>query len=192
MTTTTEETDAIFVGENLALDFINTAYGVDNNKHDLLIDDMSVLKWLKKAGVEPTFEGLSKKLSLLESAIELRSLARTMINKRWNREQYDPKDLNRFLSLGDNHMELQWEKGKEPMVINKKTSTDVTVNLVPVAESLAQLLSEHNFEQVKQCECPDCTLLFLDRTKSGRRRWCSMAMCGNKMKVAAFRARKKD
>ncbi|NEJ40784.1 CGNR zinc finger domain-containing protein, partial [Rhizobium ruizarguesonis] len=38
----------------------------------------------------------------------------------------------------------------------------------------------------------DCTLFFLDTTKSHRRRWCSMALCGNRMKVAAFRSRKQE
>jgi predicted RNA-binding Zn ribbon-like protein len=45
---------------------------------------------------------------------------------------------------------------------------------------------------VRKCEAHDCTLLFEDATRSGRRRWCSMALCGNRMKVAAFRARRYD
>ncbi|WP_428243533.1 CGNR zinc finger domain-containing protein [Gynuella sp.] len=45
---------------------------------------------------------------------------------------------------------------------------------------------------VRQYEAHDCTLVFLDTTKSHRRRWCSVVLCGNRMKVAAFRSRKHD
>jgi predicted RNA-binding Zn ribbon-like protein len=63
--------------------------------------------------------------------------------------------------------------------------------LVPVAEAVARLLAEGDFSLVRKCESSDCTLWFYDRTKSHHRRWCSMAQCGNRMKVAAFRARRK-
>jgi predicted RNA-binding Zn ribbon-like protein len=42
---------------------------------------------------------------------------------------------------------------------------------------------------VKGCEGPVCTLLFLDRTRARARRWCSMAVCGNRAKQAAHRTR---
>lgn len=63
--------------------------------------------------------------------------------------------------------------------------------LEPVATALASLLPKAQLDLVKQCEADDCTLLFHDLTKSHRRRWCSMAACGNRMKVAAFRSRQK-
>jgi predicted RNA-binding Zn ribbon-like protein len=64
--------------------------------------------------------------------------------------------------------------------------------LVPVAEAMAELLETGDYQLVRRCENPNCTLLFYDRTKSHRRRWCSMAICGNRMKVAAFRARQRE
>jgi predicted RNA-binding Zn ribbon-like protein len=63
--------------------------------------------------------------------------------------------------------------------------------LGPVAESLVGLVTNDKFELVRQCEAHDCVLLFHDLSKSHRRRWCSMATCGNRMKVAAFRSRNK-
>lgn len=59
--------------------------------------------------------------------------------------------------------------------------------LGPVAEAVAQLLAEGDFTLVKQCEHPDCVLWFYDRTKAHKRRWCSMAVCGNRYKAAQFR-----
>ncbi|CAI8905665.1 MULTISPECIES: CGNR zinc finger domain-containing protein [Pseudomonas] len=60
-----------------------------------------------------------------------------------------------------------------------------------MAESLVGLVTNDKFEFVRQCEAHDCVLLFHDLSKSHRRRWCSMATCGNRMKVAAFRSRNK-
>ncbi|MNR58262.1 CGNR zinc finger [compost metagenome] len=64
--------------------------------------------------------------------------------------------------------------------------------LAPLAEMAAQLLVEGDFNLVRECEHPDCVLWFYDRTKSHRRRWCSMALCGNRHKVAEFRKRKQQ
>ncbi|MNH42693.1 CGNR zinc finger [compost metagenome] len=64
--------------------------------------------------------------------------------------------------------------------------------LAPLAESAAELMAEGDFDLVRVCEHPDCVLWFYDRTKSHRRRWCSMALCGNRHKVAEFRKRKQQ
>jgi predicted RNA-binding Zn ribbon-like protein len=64
--------------------------------------------------------------------------------------------------------------------------------LLPVARSLADLVCSENFADVKGCEGASCTLLFLDRTRGRVRRWCSMAVCGNRAKQAAHRNRTKQ
>jgi predicted RNA-binding Zn ribbon-like protein len=63
--------------------------------------------------------------------------------------------------------------------------------LMPVAEALARLVCEEDFTLVKACEGVNCTLLFADHTRGHARRWCSMALCGNRAKVAAHRKRLK-
>ncbi|MES6429106.1 CGNR zinc finger domain-containing protein [Cutibacterium acnes] len=45
---------------------------------------------------------------------------------------------------------------------------------------------------MKACEGPACTLMFADHTRARARRWCSMAVCGNRAKQAAHRSRIKD
>ncbi|SAK75755.1 PF07336 family protein [Caballeronia ptereochthonis] len=64
--------------------------------------------------------------------------------------------------------------------------------LMPIVEALAKLVCEEDFTYVKACEGPKCTLLFADYTRGHARRWCSMAICGNRAKVAAHRARLKE
>jgi predicted RNA-binding Zn ribbon-like protein len=61
--------------------------------------------------------------------------------------------------------------------------------LFPIADAMAQLVCEEDFQHVKACEGPRCTLLFLDRTRGHARRWCSMSVCGNRAKQAAHRQR---
>ena len=61
--------------------------------------------------------------------------------------------------------------------------------LLPLAQAIAQLLTTADFTDVKACEGPVCTLHFLDTTRGRRRRWCSMAVCGNRAKQAAHRHR---
>jgi predicted RNA-binding Zn ribbon-like protein len=62
--------------------------------------------------------------------------------------------------------------------------------LIPIAQAMAEVVCNDDFAQVKACEGPACTLLFLDRTHGRARRWCSMAVCGNRAKQAAHRRRK--
>jgi predicted RNA-binding Zn ribbon-like protein len=61
--------------------------------------------------------------------------------------------------------------------------------LLPIGEALAAFVSAEDLTHVKACEGPRCTLLFADHTRGHRRRWCSTAVCGNRAKVAAHRAR---
>ncbi len=61
--------------------------------------------------------------------------------------------------------------------------------LLPIAEAMGDLVCEKDFTLVRKCESPTCTLWFLDVSKAHARRWCSMAVCGNRAKAAAHRAR---
>jgi predicted RNA-binding Zn ribbon-like protein len=63
--------------------------------------------------------------------------------------------------------------------------------LLPIGEALAKFLCEEDFSNVRACEGPACTLMFADHTRGRARRWCSMAICGNRAKQAAHRHRLK-
>jgi predicted RNA-binding Zn ribbon-like protein len=63
--------------------------------------------------------------------------------------------------------------------------------LLPIGEALAKFVCEEDFSNVKACEGPGCTLMFADHTRGHARRWCSMAICGNRAKQAAHRQRLK-
>jgi predicted RNA-binding Zn ribbon-like protein len=186
--------EPLFVGDDVALDFVNTAYGAPQDRHECLQSDQDVVAWLKRVGLLEAPETSlppGKRGALLNVALTLRTSALHLIERRKAEGSADPSTLNSVLALGSSSDELVWKKGHPPKLTRNRTIASIEGLLVPVAESIAKLLTEADFELIRKCESADCTLWFHDRTKSHHRRWCSMAMCGNRAKVAAFRARQK-
>jgi predicted RNA-binding Zn ribbon-like protein len=64
--------------------------------------------------------------------------------------------------------------------------------LSSVARDAIDILGGPRAARLKRCEGSRCALLFVDTSRSGRRRWCSMERCGNRAKVAAHRRRRKE
>ena len=62
--------------------------------------------------------------------------------------------------------------------------------LAAIARSAAELIAEGPDAPVKRCANEGCRLFFYDDSRTRQRRWCSMAVCGNRHKVAAFLKRK--
>ena len=63
--------------------------------------------------------------------------------------------------------------------------------LAPVLWSAGDLLAGARLGRVRQCANPQCRWLFLDDSKGGTRRWCSMSACGNRAKAHRHYARRK-
>ncbi|HET9574897.1 MAG TPA: CGNR zinc finger domain-containing protein, partial [Nitrospira sp.] len=65
--------------------------------------------------------------------------------------------------------------------------------LTPLTEAASDLLCYGNLSLVKKCRSNACILYFYDTTKNHTRNWCSMQLCGNRMKVAAhYRKKRKN
>ncbi|RCV47477.1 hypothetical protein DEF23_26390 [Marinitenerispora sediminis] len=58
------------------------------------------------------------------------------------------------------------------------------------AREAIDLLTSGAAARIRECAAPDCHLVFLDTSRPGNRRWCSMERCGNRRKVHAYRARR--
>jgi predicted RNA-binding Zn ribbon-like protein len=71
-------------------------------------------------------------------------------------------------------------------------AASVGVLLAPVLWSAADLLVGRQLARVRQCANPACGWLFLDDSKSGNRRWCSMSACGNRAKAHRHYLRQKE
>jgi predicted RNA-binding Zn ribbon-like protein len=112
-----------------------------------------------------------------------RALARV---GRLHREWIEP--INEVLRVTEGHDELvfdgfSWKFG----FLTKEESLDWL--LAAIARSAAELIAAGANSGVRQCDNPNCQLLFCDDSRTHRRRWCSMALCGNRSKVAAFAKR---
>jgi len=69
---------------------------------------------------------------------------------------------------------------------------DAGALLVTLAREAVQLFGSDAAKLIRQCESGSCTLYFVDTSRRGDRRWCSMSGCGNKAKVREFRRRKRE
>jgi predicted RNA-binding Zn ribbon-like protein len=67
-----------------------------------------------------------------------------------------------------------------------------TALLVTLAREAVQLFGSEAAGFVRQCQSPTCTIYFVDTSRRGDRRWCSMSACGNKAKVREFRRRQRE
>jgi predicted RNA-binding Zn ribbon-like protein len=183
---------ALFLAGHRALDFLNTRMRVNEDLVDLLQSDEDVLLWLKEAGFPtPTIDSRTAPPALLHSARSLRESIRSLAEKRKAGRRGDPSILNSFLAASQSHPRLVWNKSKIPTIDTVRRQDTAESILAPVAEAAADLLMTADFELVKRCEDETCVLWFSDQTKSHRRRWCSMEICGNRHKVAAYRERRR-
>jgi predicted RNA-binding Zn ribbon-like protein len=178
------------LSDHPALELLNTVSRVDGKLVDSLQSDGDVFRWLARLGwpIEQDLVNL-RPSSLLETTRNLREAIRTLIEKRKAGKRTDPGVLNNFLAEVRSHLELvPIKSGRLDLKRHLERKTPEQI-LAPFAESAADLLASGNFKLIKQCENDDCVLWFYDRSKSHHRRWCSMATCGNRHKVAAFRQR---
>jgi len=190
MTTTlqSELGEAPLIADHLALDMLNTEAGVGDSQHDFWHSAGAVLAWLARCGINAGVPGKSVGADFFRDATALRASARDLIALRKRGERGDPAPLNRYLEALASIPVLEWGEA-QPQLVRRGGVASPERALGILAESVAALLAEGEFSLVRQCEHPECVLWFYDRTKSHRRRWCSMALCGNRHKAAEFRKR---
>lgn len=72
------------------------------------------------------------------------------------------------------------------------TTTDAAALLSVLARDAIDLLTGPLADRIRTCDADDCSLLFVDESRAGRRRWCSMNACGARAKMAHYRATRVD
>jgi len=190
MKDTTNENHLDFVGDNLAINFINTRRVVEGRLTDTLQSDSDVKAWLKRLEV-PIAKGTLRFDDgvLLKGARGLREIALAAVQDRKSGRKPSLAALNRFLADAPSHAVLTTDDARNIRVTRVYGKETVEAFLAPVAEAVADLLADGDFNLVRHCEGNSCVMWFYDRTKGHRRRWCTSTGCGNRAKVAAFRAR---
>jgi predicted RNA-binding Zn ribbon-like protein len=199
---------AIFVADAPGLDFLNSIATPVDEEVDWIPDGEGLLAWLEQAGLAPrtALDAIRSQStpaeldSIAAQARDLREWFRGYVRKRKGRalvakDLRELAPLNRLLERDDQHGEIVASaRGGETVFEFREQRRWRTAEslLMPIAEALAKLVCEEDFTYVKACEGPRCTLLFADHTRGHGRRWCSMAICGNRAKVAAHRQRLKE
>lgn len=77
-----------------------------------------------------------------------------------------------------------------PLALSLGPENAVSAALGVVAQDAVALLGGPQRDRVRICAAADCSARFLDRSRPGRRRWCTMAGCGNRSKVRRLRERR--
>lgn len=196
---------AIFIADSLGLDFLNSVATPIDEPVDWLDSGEGLLRWLAQAKLVPA-DALDEVKArakpgeldkIAEQARALREWFRGFVRKHMGRplpakalDELGP--LNKLLARDDAFSRISRHRHSgggrfELQVLRRWRSPEVL--LLPVAEALARFVCEEDFSAVKACEGHSCTLVFADRTGRRARRWCSMAICGNRAKQAAHRRR---
>jgi predicted RNA-binding Zn ribbon-like protein len=199
--------DALFLADAAGLDFLNSIATPAGTPIDWIDSGDGLLSWLEQARLVPaeTLEAVKARSlpgeldGVAEQARDLREWFRKFVRERKGRslaatDLKQVERLNRLLERDEKFQQLAKADGEtahgfELRTVRRWRSADSL--LLPIAEVLATCISDEDFSYVKACEGHQCTLLFADHTRGHARRWCSMALCGNRAKVAAHRQRQK-
>ena len=199
---------AIFIAGSLGLDFLNSIATPVDKPVDWLDSGHGLLSWLGQAKLVPVdalnelkARAMPSELDkVAEQARALREWFRGFVVRHIGRpltpkalRELEP--LNRLLERDEafnqifrhrhddgDHLELR---------VTRRWRSPESL-LLPIAEALAKFVCEEDLANVKACEGHSCTLVFADHTRGRARRWCSMAICGNRAKQLAHRKRLKN
>ena len=126
-----------------------------------------------------------------DRALELRGTVRAILEALAARDPLQAgwvAAVNQALGWGTGASRLV-RQGRGWRLAFASTLTEPLRALAPIARSAANLIAQGRGALVRKCANPRCVLYFRDTSRTRRRRWCSMAVCGNRMKVAAHTRR---
>ena len=193
-----------FIGGHRCVDFVNTEVDVEKKlRRDLLTDFVTWLTWLVEAGVidRATAQSLGDRWAdtpsserALADMREFRRVLRQTLERIVQGKSVPRavvEAINQRLQARTGYVEITKVRGGYTKRVHAQFAAPPDL-LVPVAEAASDLLCDANFSLLRRCENDQCILFFYDRTKNQSRRWCSMQWCGNRVKVAAFRQRRRE
>ena len=174
-----------------SIDLVNTEVMRRGNRHNLLATKDDLRRWIETSietgGVHPE--------SLPEGCDTGEALRDLLVLRELLRRGFERFADGREPEAGWKD-ELEAQVARAPFAYRVSGAILVPVPQGPPADALVslvavdalRLLAEGKLKTLRRCANPDCVLLFMDA--SGRRKWCSMKVCGNRTKVARHYARK--
>jgi predicted RNA-binding Zn ribbon-like protein len=196
---------AIFIADSIGLDFLNSVATPVDTPIDWLDSGDGLLAWLAQAKLIPpdalhAVKALAAPGQLdevAEQARDLREWFRDFVHRHMGRalpakalRELAPLNglLERDQAFSQISRHRQSEGDRLELHRVRRWQSPQSL-LLPIAEALAKFVCEEDFTAIKACEGQGCTLIFADHTRRRARRWCSMAICGNRAKQAAHRKR---
>ena len=201
------DTPPVFIADSLGLDFLNSIATPVDTPVDWLSSGEGLLRWLAQAELVPTDALKELKAGAMPGELNevakraraLREWFRRFVHKHMGRplplralQEMGP--LNKVLQRDEMFSQISRyrEHGGDRFEVRVMRRWRAAESLLPpIAEALAKFVCEEDFARVKACDGHRCTLVFADHTQRQARRWCSMAICGNRAKQAAHRSRLK-
>jgi predicted RNA-binding Zn ribbon-like protein len=189
----------LFVGNQLLLDFINTRPRVDGREVELLPDGRALARWLGAAGLVSEREAAQlmrrwtapRYRRAIRELRQFRERAREAVFKMEYGEHVSRgalKSLNQLLMAYPQLCEVvQTRIGFVRQRHFAPTNPEHV--FAALADAFAALLTATPMSRVRKCD--GCPMHFYDTSKKGTRIWCSMKLCGNRAKVAAFANRER-
>ncbi len=185
--------DFLWVGNTPSLDFVNTEIVRNGRIIDLLGGPDDLPAWLRYAGFDLQAQtGGARRLKAgLLLARQFRTILRQGLDQLVKTRSL-PLDV---ISAINEHLERAHERGK---LVKRAQGVELCPYwhiesaadyVAPIATSFARFIADADVSRVRKCKNPACILFFYDTSKSGTRAWCSLDICGNKMRMAAFRGR---
>jgi predicted RNA-binding Zn ribbon-like protein len=190
----------LFLGNQLALDFLNTRPIPASEPVELLPDLAAVLRWFQAAELLGPREaakllrqwaGSRRAAQALEAIRELRERLRKEVVAWESGAPVHQATIDELNGLMVEHpMRARLAATGKMLTLGPYFAPEKPEDLfAPIAYSAALLFAEADHTRVRKCD--RCILQFLDTSKKGTRRWCSMRLCGNRIKVAAYAARQR-
>lgn len=174
----------VFVSGNAALDFVGTRKWRRSEPEELLVSPKDMERWALESGLMTApFDVSAEEFQSLTQLRE--AIYRTVTSKLNNNEPTaaDIRTINTHLM--SNGPRLQLVHGQL-----KREGDGSSLGSI-LATSAAELIAGTDQMNLKECGRPDCTRIFIDRSRSGTRTWCGMEECGNRIKAANYRSRRK-
>jgi predicted RNA-binding Zn ribbon-like protein len=198
-----------FFAGRLALGFANARLddsGVEGEQgnYEALVDFLAASE-VVQAPAMPALFGLweaapAESVELLRKAVALRHTLRIVFEARVSSAEILPNHvapINQILAYAEGFDQLEPIEGRENgrvgwrLALHSRTQ-GLEWLLTAIARSGAELIAEGSAAPIRKCANPACGLFFYDDSRTGKRRWCSMAVCGNRAKVAAHYRREKN
>jgi len=163
---------------DLCLDFANTRYWRGQEvPTETLNAPADLAAWAKASKPPVTRE--------FDQAIALREALYRLFDAQARGKPAPSRDLdvlNQALADAPARTALKRARDGYDWDIDAKPGTALAL-LAPVLWSAGDLLAGPRLNKVRRCANPECGWLFLDDSRAGKRRWCSMSSCGNRAKA---------